>query len=995
MKKRLLLFISFILLGCTASLAQNITVRGTVKDQKGESLPGVSLKVKGSTQGTSTGVNGDYTINVPGNGILVVSYVGFKTMEVPVNNRTTINLTLSESNQQLDEVVVVGYGTQRRGDVTTAISSVSTKDIEERPIVQAAQALQGKAAGVQVSQPSGKPGQGLSIRVRGATSIQAGNEPLYVIDGVPTMDSRDLNVNDIASIQVLKDASSAAIYGARAANGVVIITTKRGKANASNINFSAYYGTSELAKNIEVLNADQYKTLLTELDPTSVQNLSSSEVTDWTKEVFGTGHNQNYQLSFQGGTDKSQYFVSGAITKDEGIVKPARYNRYSFRANLDNQVKDWFKITSNISYSNANIRDVKDNDNAGRNAVVLGALGTPPNIGIYTTDDKGRTIYTQNPNKSGWDNPLAAIYGPTQGTLDNRIFGNVTGELSVLKDLKLKSNFGIDYFNHKWDYYLDPVMTTEGRNDGNHGLARSDKSNNFTYLWENTVNYEKKWDKHSVSALGGMTIQKNKYNQSYIEGKDFPDDNTVKTINAANIISNAYTNESAWFLNSYLARVMYNFDSRYLVTVNFRADGSSKLDKNNQWGYFPSVSAGWRISSEPFFKVKAINDLKLRLGWGQNGNVEGLSNYASLGLNTFTRHSYESGEKYRGPNINPPTKMPNPDLKWETSTQSNIGIDVAFLNSRLTFTADAYIKKTKDLILTVALPDASSYRDGIDRNSGKLENKGLEFLISSVNIDRPGFKWNTDVNLSLNRNKITELQLQGLYRYAAVEGRDYIIALEKGVSLGSFYGYVAEGVNPETGNMEFKDLNNDGSITPGDRTYIGSAQPKFIYGLNNDLTYKNWNFSFLFQGSQGNKIFNASRIETEGMYDTKNQSTEVLRRWTENNRNTDIPKADFGQVSNSRVSSRFVENGSFLRMKSATLSYNFEKSLINRLKMNKLTVYFTAQNLFTITNYKGFDPELNAFASSNDNRPTGTTLGIDYGTYPSARTFILGVNVTL
>lgn len=981
---------SFILLGCMASFAQNITVKGTVKDSKGEPLPGVSIKIKGTTLGTSTGINGDYTISAPGNGTLVITYVGFKTVEASVSNRNTINITLSESNLQLDEVVVVGYGTQRRGDVTTAISSVSTKDIEERPIVQAAQALQGKAAGVQVTQPSGEPGQGLTIRVRGATSVQSGNDPLYVIDGVPTMSARDLNVNDIASIQVLKDASSAAIYGARAANGVVIITTKRGKANTSNITFNAYYGSSNLAKKIDVLSPDQYKALLQELDPSLLTNLTSNETTDWTKEVFGTGHNQNYQLSFQGGSERSQYFVSGAITKDEGIVKPARYNRYSFRANLDNQIKDWFKISSNFSYSNADIKDVKDNENAGRNAVVLGALGTPPNIGIYTYDDKGRAMFTQNPNKSGWDNPLGAIYGPTQGTLDNRLFGNVAGDLNILKDLKLRSNFGIEYLSHKWDYYLDPIMTTEGRNPGNHGLARSDKSNDFTYLWENTLNYETKWDKNSLSALGGMTIQKHKYNQSYMEGKDFPEDNTVKTLNAANIISAASTSEDEWFLNSYIARVMYNYDSKYLITANFRADGSSKLDKDNQWGYFPSVSAGWRISAEPFFNVKAINDLKLRIGWGQNGNVEGLANYASLGLNTFSRHEYQNGAPYTGPSINPPRKMPNKDLKWETSTQTNIGIDLSMLNSRLTFTADAYIKKTKDLILNVSLPETSGYPEGIDRNSGKIENKGLEFVLSSVNYDRSAFKWNTDFNISFNRNKITDLELQALYRYATVEGRDAIVALQEGVSLGSFYGYISEGVNPETGDMMFKDLNGDGEVTPADRTYIGSAQPKFTYGLNNDFTYKNWNFSFLLQGSQGNDAFNASRIETEGMYDSKNQSTEVLRRWTADNRNTDIPRAAFGEVSNSRISSRFVEDASFLRMKSATLTYNFDNSFIKRLKMNRLSVYVTAQNLFTITNYKGFDPELNAFSSNN----TGAVLGIDYGTYPASRSFILGLNVT-
>jgi TonB-linked SusC/RagA family outer membrane protein len=979
MEKIFTFSIALLLFSFTIASAQDIAVQGKVVDQQNLPLPGVSVKVKNSNMATSTDTNGQFTLKAGSGDVLVFTFIGFKTQEV-IAGPEVINLTMTEESTQLNEVVVIGYGTQKRGDVTTSIASVSTKDIESRPIVQAAQALQGKAAGVQVSQPSGKPGSALSIRVRGATSVQAGNEPLYVIDGVPTTDSRDLNVNDIASIQVLKDASSAAIYGARAANGVVIVTTKRGKANTSNINFSTYYGFANLSKKINVLNPEQYSELMQEMG----YSINADEVTDWTKEVFKTGQNQNYQLSFSGGNDKNQYFVSGALTKDEGIVRPADYNRYAFRMNLDNQVKEWFKLSTNLSYSNAKIHDVKDNDNAGRNAVILGALNAPPTMGIYMYDDQGRRMYTMNPNKSGWDNPLGAIYGPTQSSMDNRVFGNVTGDLSIIKNLRLRSNFGIDYLNHKYDFYIDYIQTTPGRNA--HGSAQAEKSNSFTYLWENTINFDQSWDKHNVSALAGMTIQKNRWNNSFISGRDFPEDPTVKTLNAANQIDDASTNESEWFLNSYLARVMYNYESKYLLTVNFRADGSSKLASNHRWGYFPSVSAGWRISGEPFMEdVAVINDLKIRGGWGQNGNVEGLANYASLGLNTFSRRS--PTDPPSGPAVNPPSdKMPNPDLRWETTTQTNIGIDLSMFNSRLTFTADAYIKKTKDLILPVQLPSTTGY-NSIDRNSGKLENKGLEFVISSVNMNNDAFKWNTDFNISFNKNKITDLELTQIYRYQAVEGRDQIAILQKGVSLGTYSGYKAEGVDPATGDMIYRDINGDGVVTPTDRTFLGSAQPDFTYGLNNDFTYKNWNFSFLFQGSQGNKAFNASRIETEGLYDSKNQSTEVLKRWTTPGQITDIPRATDGNVYNSRISSRFVEDASFLRLKSATLSYELGEKVAEKLKLNRLSVYITGQNIFTITNYKGFDPEINAFTSS------GATLGIDYGTYPTARAFILGLNM--
>lgn len=987
MGKRITMFIAMIFAVVSLANAQEIVVKGVIRDQQNQTLPGASVLVKGTQSGTVTDVDGNYSIGVPnGEAVLVISFIGYETQEIAVGNRTQIDVTLGGDLKTLNEVVVIGYGTQKRGDVTTSIASVDTKDIEERPILQAAQALQGKAAGVQVTQPSGKPGSALSIRVRGATSVQAGNEPLYVIDGVPTMDTRDLNVNDIESIQVLKDASSAAIYGARASNGVVIVTTKRGKANQSQVNFAAYYGISNMAKKINVLSPQQYADLMNEMG----HNVTvGSETTDWNKEVFTTGHNQNYQLNFSGGTDRNRYFVSGAITQDKGIIQPASYRRYSFRMNLDNQIKSWFKLTTNVSYANAKIRDVKDNNNAGRNAVVLGALGAPPSMGIYSQDSIRGTIFSTNPLKAGWDNPLAAMFGPTQAARDNRIFGNVAGDLTLAKGLVLRSNFGIDFMNHTNDYYLDPYRTTEGwgANGSTHGLGNATRSNSFTYLWENTVNYEKKWEKHEFSALGGTTVQKNNWNNSYMAGRDFPADGVVKTMNAANEITEAYTEQSEWFLNSYLGRLMYNFDSKYLITANFRADGSSKLAKGNQWGFFPSVSAGWRISAEPFMQdVKVINDLKLRGGWGQNGNQEGLANYASYGLNSYTRRTPTTPPS--GPAVTPPTYAPNPDLKWETTTQTNIGIDLSMLQGHVTFTADAYLKKTNDLLLNVPLPNTSGYTY-MPRNSGKLENKGLEFVLSTVNFDKADFQWTTDFNIAFNRNKITELQLSKIYRYADVEGRsDQIIILQEGASLGTFYGYIADGVNPETGDMIYRDVNGDGAFSPSDRTVLGSAQPKFTYGMNNNLTYKNFSLSFLFQGSQGNKAFNASRLETEGMYDSKNQSTEVLRRWKQPGDITDIPRATDGNVNNSLISSRFVENASFLRMKSATISYALSKDFTSKIKLSRASIYLTAQNLFTITKYKGFDPEVNAFTSS------GATLGIDYGTYPVSRAFVAGLNVS-
>jgi len=985
MKKRGTFLTALLLALWSFAIAQqDITVRGHVQDKQGNSLPGVSIKVKGTNRGTASQPDGNFTITAPSNATLEFSFVGFSTQETGINGRSEITITMDDTNTELGEVVVIGYGTQKKKDVTTAVVAVNTKDLTERPITLTAAALQGKAAGVQVTQPSGKPGAAFSVRVRGATSVQAGNEPLYVIDGVPTTDVRDLNTNDIETITVLKDASGAAIYGARASNGVVLITTKRGRSGDPVINFNTYYGISKIGKKINVLDPTQYNDLMDEM---GFDVTTPTTTTNWLDEVFRTGKNQNYQLSASGGTDKSKYFISGAYTKDDGMVKPARYDRRVFRANLDNQLKPWAKLTTNISYANVDLQDLKDNANAGRNAAILGALNAPPVIGVFETDADGHQRYTMNPYKSGWDNPLAAIDGPTQGSKDNRVLGNAALDLNFTKDLKFRTNYGVDYTNHRYDYYLDYIMTTPGRND--HGYAEAQRYNTLTWLWENTLGYDKSFGKHNISALGGVTTQKNHYEVSNQTGRDFPADPTVKTLNAANQIVGE-TTASEWFLMSYLGRIMYNYDSKYLLTANFRADGSSKLDKRHKWGYFPSISAGWRISAEPFMQdVKAISDLKIRAGWGQNGNVEGLSPYASLGLNNFVRQTPTS--PLSGPGITLPPGAPNPDLKWETTTQTNVGIDLSLFDSRLTFTADAYIKKTDDLLMRVPFPQSAEY-DYILRNAGSLENKGLEFVVSSVNIDRPdGLRWSTDFNIAFNRNKVTDLQLTPVYYFAAVENRDYIITLRKGLPLGTFFGYVSEGVDPKTGDIVYKDINNDGKVTPGDRTVIGSAQPDFTYGMNNNLSYKNWSLSFLLQGSQGNDVFNASRMETEGLYDSKNQSTEVLRRWTAPGQITDIPRATNGDVTNSRTSSRFVENGSFLRMKSATLSYNLPKSALNTLHLSKLLIYATAQNLFTITSYKGFDPEVNAFTSGEG---SGVTLGIDYGTYPVARTYVLGLNLS-
>ncbi len=973
----MILRIMVVLLLCCSlpGWAQKAAVTGKVTTTSGESLPGVNVVLKGSTIGTITDVEGNYRIEAT-EGTLVFSFIGYKGQETEIAGRSVIDVTLEEDITTLEQVVVVGYGVQKRKDITTAVVTVDQKAIEDRPMVSAAEALQGKAAGVQVVQPSGKPGADISVRVRGATSVLAGNEPLYVVDGVPTTDIKGLNPSDIATMTVLKDAASASIYGARAANGVVLITTKRGASNDQAIRFNAYTGFSTLRRNIDVLNTAQYRDLMEEVLGPGTVDPSITHNANWPDRVFGTGKNESYQLSFSGGNDNSRYMISGNYLNQEGIVAPAKFDRYSIRLNLDNDVKDWLKIGTNLNFLSSKTKDTPDNLSSGRGGVIMSALNTPPFLNVYKDDGSGQ--FDPNPFQPSWENPIAYMEGPDQEVIDNRLLGNVTGEFFLTKELTFKTNLGVDLGMHQWNYYLDPFRTVYGRQQN--GVGQADKTNSSSWLWENTLNYERTIGKNNFTILAGTSIQEYRSDNSYLNGSDFPQDQSVRTINAANIIYGT-TGREEWSLASFFGRATYDYDSKYLLTASLRRDGSSKLA--NRWGTMPSVSAGWRISSEPFMQGQdLVDDLKLRVGYGVNGNQEGISNYAQYGLISYSRRQPTS--PLSGP-ASQQVSYGNPDLKWETTTQTNLGVDLAVLQSRLVFTFDAYVKKTEDLLLDVQLGSGAGDITSIQTNAGSMENKGVELNISSINVDKE-LRWNTDFNISFNRNKVTGLKFTDVYYYGRIYSNNQDVALvRKGLPLGTFYGYVAEGVDPATGDLTFKDFNNNGIVDPDDRRVIGSAQPDFTFGLTNTLSYKRFDLNIFFQGSVGNDVYNATRVDLEGMFDSKNQSTAVLNRWTPENTITDIPRA--GNINNVRNSSRFVEDGSYVRLKAITLAYNFNPDFLKKFGMNKLSLYTTGQNLLTFTDYSGFDPEVNAFGRSS------TELGVDYGTYPQARTVTFGINL--
>ncbi|MFA6335136.1 MAG: TonB-dependent receptor [Bacteroidales bacterium] len=962
-------------------MAQPVLVSGKVSDDLKNPVSGANVIIKGTQTGTSTDSDGFFKLQADKNSTLVFSFIGMKDKEEAVNGRNIINVVMENTVIDLSELVVIGYGTSRKRDMTTAISVVSTKDFSERPITNVAQAIQGKAAGVQVVLPSGKPGGEAFIRVRGATSVLAGNEPLYVIDGVPTTSMQTVNPQDIESVQVLKDASSAAIYGARAANGVVIITTKRGKSGQVSVSFNSYFGFSNISNDIKALNTEQYRELMAEVKGAGTVPDTETNYTDWISETFKTGSIQNYQISVTSGSDKSQFFFSGGYSNEKGIVSPAKNKKFTFRVNTDTKLYEWLKFNTNISFINNYFNDVNDNLNSMRGGTILSAINTPPFLHIW--DPENPEQYEVNPYQNSWENPLAYA-SRSNISKTNRVLANANTEISLLKDLKLKSNFGIDGYEYQRDLYIDPIRTVYGRSEN--GLGEADKSNSLVWLIENVLTYDKNIGDHSFSILAGQSSQSSRWDQSYISAKDFPENTSVKTINAANQITYAASSASEWSIASFFSRLTYNYQSKYLVTANLRYDGSSKLAPGNQWGFFPSISGAWRISSEPFMKdIDFISDFKIRGGWGKNGNQEGIGDYAWQALYGFSRRSATS--PLSGPGIYQ-SSIENKSLKWEETYQTNIGIDLSLLENKITFTGDVYWKNTDGLLVNVPLPSGAAPVGYITRNDGKMKNWGIELTLGASNYDHP-VKWSTNVIWSMNRNKVTALELSKIYNYAKLESNnEYVIRMSPGYALGTFYGYVAKGVDPETGNMIYEDRNDNGSTDPDDRTVIGNAQPDFIYSLNQTVSYKGWNLNIFFQGSQGNDIFNASRIDTEGMFDNKNQTTEVLRKWMRPGQITDIPRAvSDGSTYNVHNSTRFVEDGSYLRLKTLTLSYSLPEKWFKKINIKNLTLYATANNLFTITNYSGFDPEVNY--GGNDS----VIQGVDYGTYPQSKSYIFGVSL--
>jgi TonB-linked SusC/RagA family outer membrane protein len=1015
-----------------AKAPQNVPVSGRVTDSKGEGLPGVTVLVKGTTIGTSTNADGGFTLSAPENSTLVFSSIGYKNQEIAITGATsTIEIRMSDDAQSLNEVVVVGYGTQNRQEVTTAVTSVSAATIERQPVAGFDQALQGQAPGVQVTAPTGAPGAGINVRVRGNASLNLNGSPLYVVDGVPILPSYNqevsvgnqrinplntINPNDIESIDVLKDGAAAAIYGVRAANGVVVITTKHGKVGTAQVGLNVYYGRQYLRKKLDVLNAQQFAQEFNEIqanagkapgfaDPNNPTPNNTN--TDWQDAVYRPGYQQNYQLSVSGGTEKTRYYISGGYFNQQGISLNSGFNRYSFKLNLSQELSSRFRMGTNLNMSRThNNGSVRSELAIGNSGTVLGALSQIPTVPIY-----GPTgAYGVNPFSQS-DNPVGDLLETSNLANVYQVVGNVYGEFDVLKNLKARTSVGIDFTSQNENQYISTNYPGTSNADAS-VRGRAQVGNTLVPVWllENTLTYNPNLgDRHHLTLLAGQSMQASDRVTSGATTQGFPNNGVPYLSGGSAVVGIPYSYEEQWSLLSYFARATYDYEGRYLAQVSMRADGTSRFSTQNRFGYFPAVSLGWNVAKESFFPQNSvISTAKVRASFGANGNQE-IPIYQRFTTYSTGINYQSTGGAIAGGITQ--TGIGNDKLKWETTDQYNAGLDLGAFNNRLTFTFDAYIKHTSNLLLQVPLPlstGGGGNPSTVLQNIGSIENRGLEFGLVTTNVEAKdgGFTWTTSLNASANRNKVLNLGQQlgsdGTSTNRSIVGSNGYSISQVGQPLGAFYGYVTQGIvqtaaegqaaptqngnKLSPGDQRFADLNGDGVIDPKDQTVIGNPNPKWFGGVTNNFSYKGLELSVFFQGSFGNQIYNENRQILESQSDPLNQLTTVLNHWTPTNTNTNIPRPVRNDPNgNNRFSNRWLEDGSYVRLKNLTLAYNVPAAFSGKTIKN-VRVYLTAQNLVTWTKYTGYDPEVSSDPFSS------TQLGRDFGVYPQARTYTVGLN---
>ncbi len=1057
---------------CLLLHAQEHKVSGTITDEYGEKIPGVNVYIQGTTNGSISNIDGQYTIgvNAPSAAVIVFSFIGFDTQEVAVNNRSQIDVILKTEFTQLDEVVAIGYGTMKKKDLTGAITSIDVVDMEKMPVSNVAQAMAGRAAGVQITTSEGEPGAGISIRVRGGGSITQNNEPLYIIDGFPSEDGLStLDPSDIESIDILKDASSTAIYGARGANGVVVITTKGGSVKKTTVNFDAYYGVKQLSKKLGVLSTLEFVELDYERETRGEPFNSDGEMTDtyrnfsnnyglwedrhelyqnrpgidWQDEAFGgNAYIQNYKVSVNGGTNSARYNLSYSHFDDEGLMVASGFNRDNAKLKLDLTPNEKVDIVANINYTKQEKFGNGTSSGGSYFNRMSHIIQYRPTIGIKGVDqdliDQDEDPILQDESGNVMQNPITSAYAEHRSSGRKTLAMNASLQYKITPHLSAKVFGGFRDENYRTESF-DGSRSITAKRTSIQGWLRNDDINSFSNT--NLLLYKNTFGKHKIDLTAGNE-------QVYKEGKwfragasGFPNDDiglADLSLGAVPDVPQSYEYDDT--LISFFGRAFYNFNERYLVSVTYRADGSSKFGDDNKWGYFPATSFAWRASEESFIKdLNVFSNLKMRLSYGKAGNNR-IGMYNSL--STLSSVSYPlNGTANTGVK---PDRLPNPDLKWETTTTTNLGIEMGFLNQRIQLTGEFYKNLTTDLLLNATTPYSSGHSSMV-MNIGETQNHGMEFILSTLNVKTKNFTWSTDFNISFNKNKINSLVddqesfLVSSGWTSSIDG-DYIVKV--GDPVGQMYGWETDGLyqvddfnydaasgtytlkegiaqdpnNPaRPGGWKFKDTAGafdekgnpvaDGVINPEDRKVIGNANPIHFGGLTNTFSYKQFDMSIFLNWSWGNDIYNASKLYyTLGDRDNKNGLDQLNDRWStidanglavtdpqqlaEMNKGKSVARIDELNVNQQRLHSWAIEDGSFLRISNVSLGYNVPKKWLRKVKMAKCRIYATANNLYTFTNYSGFDPEVNIKNS------TGLTPGLDYGAYPRNTSYVFGMNLS-
>ena len=994
-----------------ASLAPNVrprlekTITGTVMDlADNTALPGVNIIAKGTSVGGVTDVDGNYRIVIPDDAqVLVFSSVGYETEEVVIGNRSVIDMELAPDIRSLSEIVVVGYGTQKKSDLTGSVSSIPNEEITAYPAEGAIQALQGRAAGVQIQSNNGEPGASQKVRIRGGTSINAGSDPLYVIDGfvggvLPPPE-------DIASVEVLKDASATAIYGSRGANGVVMVTTKRGTVGAPKISLNTSYSTQREINRLDLLGRDDYINYVSEVNTDYSPGTAN---VDWQDIIFQPGNIQNYQLSVAGGSDEVKYYVSGTYFDQQGIIINSDFNRLSITSNIDIKASDRLRIGLNLlgrRRSRDGIRTQEGSGGVNNTGVVASAFKFGPDVGVYNDDGSFTLARLGDPH----DNPFAVATQQVNESVEDRLQVNTYAEYDILEDLKFRITLGASTENERVGEYT-PTTLQGGSGVGGEGQVRGLK--NTLFLNENYLTYTKTFGTiHDITLLAGYSYQRNEFEDWQARGQSLlTDAGSFRNLGTSSVWLQPESNFNDWELSSFYGRVNYTLASKYLFTFNARYDGSSRLATGNQWTFFPSGAIAWNMTEEKFLQdADWLSFLKLRGSYGVTGN-QSISPYQTLA--TFgSRLTIVNGQPV---NAVGPERVANENLTWETTTQLDIGADVGFLEDRITATIDWYRMETDKLLFEQQLPSVVGVSTQLV-NLGTVENQGVEVTINSRNLTGP-LTWDMGINFSRNRNQVVSLPNGDDLFYSASPGHMVGIGdthvLREGQPVGTFFGWIYDGVyqasdglvegeGPQPGDEKFRDIDGtqdadgnltgepDGAITNDDRTIIGDPNPDFIWGLNNTFKWKGFDLNVFFQASQGNDIVSFTLLELDLMAGLNNATTVALDRWTPTNTDTDVPRA---APRTRRLSSRWVRDGSYVRLKNLALGYNLPASVLDRLSIERIRVYVSAQNILTFTDYDGYDPEVNYQSEGDTN--SNRNLGLDYGSYPNAKSYTVGLNIT-